>query len=651
MSVRAEAAPPKGRRRDGPSTERSEPAAPAKKRRKKAAPEAEAVAPAPTREDPSGEGKVRPKAKVAEAQAEADARATRKRSRTGDEPRAPGPQAETKAPEPKAERKAPEPKAEKRAPGAKAAGARAGERKAPEAKAEVDARSETLPEAKAARASAEEEEAEAKLARATDDRPARRGFIVVRGGSRGDGAQLWAVLALAASVVGAGVAIALQPPEERAPAPRVEAALQPQPRAPEPTPPRPAREASPEDRAEAIDQDLVEAVETLLAAGRERSAIELLASSRPSTAVTRARERVLTRARDVLEAAATELRASAGRGEPSAPRLGRLRARLPESLAAELDALAAELSAIERLARARPRPAAPDAATKEPPAPEELEPEPIPVGPLARRRMPPRPEPTEPAEPMEPGPDEASRPGPARREPPREPEPEPEPAPASEPEALPAAEPSPDADAVLAEALKDRLKAHHRVRSGLLEVDYCFTSDTDRQDWDGRGWDKFEVNGVMGLATNHTSSAIALELGAGSNGAGVLHHALELAGDYTLEVGCWVAHSSARSQFVILAGKGGGVRWGTQLVKVSRGGGLRPLGPEPDRMGFRGERDVTIRVVRKGDTLEGTLNGASTGVKTFKPGELDGKVGIFASDVRLVITRFRISGRVDPRKL
>jgi hypothetical protein len=633
MSVRTEAAPRKGRRRDRPSTEGSEPAKtkylphPEPKVEKKA-----------KRKDPSREGEV-------------DDSKARKRSRTGDEPTAEA-EAKERRPEPKAEKR-PEPKAERPA-------AKVEKRPEPEAKAEkrpeVDAKSDTLPEAKVAQADAEE--AEAKLARATDDRPARRGFIVVRGGSRGDGAQLWAVLALAASVIGAGVAIALQPGEERAPAPRVEAAIQPPP--PALTPParperKPAAPPAEETRgagpaATAIDQDLTEAVETLLAAGRERSAIELLASSRPSPTVTRAREHVLTRAREVLDAAAGELRASAGRGEPSTPRLARLRARLPESLSSELDALAAELSAIEGLAsaKARTRPAEPVRSKTPAAAPEELEPEPIPVGPLAGRRMPPRPEPTEPAD--EPAGAEPAGAEPPAREPARR---EPEPEPRSEPESEPASagESSPDADAVLADALRDRLKANHRVRNGGFDVDYCFTSDTDRQDWDGHGWDKFEINGVMGLATNHTSSSIALELGAGSNGAGVLHHALELAGDYTLEVGCWVAHSSARSQFVILAGKGGGVRWGTQLVKVSRGGGLEPLGPEPDRMGFRGERDVTIKVVRKGDTLEGTLNGASTGVKTFKPGELDGKVGIFASDVRLVITRFRIAGKVDPRKL
>jgi len=627
MSVRVEAAPRQGRRRDRPSTEGSEGSEPAErpaKKKKEYRPE----------EEPRAERKAKRKEPPQEVD---DSKARRK------------PKAERK-PEPEARaEKEPEPAA--RAEEGPEPGARA--EKKPEPRAErrplVDARSETQPETKIAQASAEE--AEAKIARATDDRPARRGLVVVRGGSRGDGAQLWAVLALAASVVGAGVAIALQPSEERAPAPRVEAAVQPQPPALDPTPPpaRPQREPAPaaESRARPgtaeIEQDLTEAVETLLAAGRERSAIELLASSRPSQAVTRARERVLTRAREVLDAAAGELRASAGRGEPSAPRLARLRARLPESLASELDALAAELSAIEGLAaaKARSRPAAPAGAAREPTDEPELEP--IPVGPLAGRRMPPRPEPTE--EPSRPEPEGAE---PARPEPAREPEPEPR----SEPEPEPSAgESSPDTDAVLADALRDRLKASHRVRDGMLEVDYGFTSDTDRQDWDGRGWDKFEINGVMGLATNHTSSSIALELGAGSNGAGVLHHALELAGDYTLEVGCWVAHSSARSQFVILAGKGGGVRWGTQLVKVSRGGGLKPLGPEPDRMGFRGERDVTIKVVRKGDTLEGTLNGASTGVKTFKPGELDGKVGIFASDVRLVISRFRITGKVDPRKL
>jgi hypothetical protein len=289
-------------------------------------------------------------------------------------------------------------------------------------------------------------------------------------------------------------------------------------------------------------------------------------------------------------------------------------------------------------------------------AEEPQEPEPVPVGPLASRQDPARPVTPEPA-PAKPAP---ARPEPAKPEPKVESKSEPgagteQAASGSEVTAgSGAAEPAQtDAatDALIADALKERLHVAHRVRNGVLDVEYRFADQADRQDWDGRGWDKFEVDSVMGLATEHATGCMGLELGAGSNGMGIVNHAIEFAGDFTIEMDLWAAHSSSRSQFVILCGKAGGVRWGSQLVKVSRGGGMKPLGAEPDRMCFRAEQTVSIKITRRGDVLEVTLNGAKCGQKGFKPGELDGRIGLLASDVRLVVTRFKLTGKVDAKKL
>lgn len=202
-------------------------------------------------------------------------------------------------------------------------------------------------------------------------------------------------------------------------------------------------------------------------------------------------------------------------------------------------------------------------------------------------------------------------------------------------------------DAVLRAALGELLHVQHSVREGVVDVTYPFDMDAERLDFDLRGFDKAEINQVHG-AGGH-GGGVDLELGAGSRGTGRMQHQLELDGDCEVEVNVWTAHSGGRSQFFLVLGKVG-VRWGEQLVKFGRSG-PRPLGPEPDRMSFREERDVSIRLVRKGDELTVFMNGRQVARKAFSAKDLDGRVSLIVSDVRLVITSLRIRGQVDATKL
>jgi hypothetical protein len=446
---------------------------------------------------------------------------------------------------------------------------------------------------------------------------------------------------------GGGVYLATRDPEPD-PAPPPVVASPPISLAPrtETAPPEP--EPAPPPRA--TGQDPTEEVENLLAAGRERAAMDLLVEKRPAKEVSaRLRARILEQSKETLEKTAPTLRALVEKGQDPEQRLTRLRMRLPASMEGDVDALAAELRAVANLAALKREKTAEAGATPELSDEDE---EPIPVGPLAGRprrpgqpeprpESPPEPEPSapEPSRP-EPRPEPASEPAPTR------PEPTPEPGPAAS-----SGEPADDTDKIISDALKERLHAHHSVHDGVMDVSYQFSDTGEAQDFQGRGWDKFEINKVNGVADGHLSGPVDLELGAGSRGLGVLTHVVDLAGDFEIDVTLWTAVSGQLSEVVLLCGKQVGVRWGGQLVQVKKGGGVKPLGPETDRICYKAESEVSVKMIRRGDTLEVKLNGTRVAQRAFKPGELDGPFGLFAGNVRIVITSLRIKGKVDARKL
>lgn len=378
----------------------------------------------------------------------------------------------------------------------------------------------------------------------------------------------------------------------------------------------------------------IAAAQRLLLSGHERDALELLSTCAPSPEVDKARERVLVRCREVLVEESARLRRLARQGKDPAPHMANLRQRLPDSLRGDVDKLALALR--EELA---PIPAATE---------EEVAPTPTELSEPAEEEA--EAEAEEEAVAARPAPRPPERPAPT---PPR---PAPQPAPTGDElstEDVPFTPPAPSAeeegDAVMSAALRELLHVQHRLRLGVADFTYTFDSDAERQDFEMRGFDKAEINTVHGAASGHTGGSNDLELGAGSRGTGRLQHVLDLAGDFDIDVNVWVAHSSGRSNFMIIMGKTG-VRWGEQLVKISRGG-MKPLGAEPDRMAFREERDVNIKLVRRGDELKVLLNGRQVACKTFEPDDLDGKFAIVMGDLRLVVTSLRINGKVDGSKL
>lgn len=212
----------------------------------------------------------------------------------------------------------------------------------------------------------------------------------------------------------------------------------------------------------------------------------------------------------------------------------------------------------------------------------------------------------------------------------------------------PAAEPTVDTTSPVAMALRDLLHVSHVLSDGKVDATYDFSEQGQEADFQMVGFDKAEINPVNGSHTYATD----FELGAGSRGLGRLAHVLPLAGDVQVEFTLWLNHSTTRSNLVFMLGNNVGVRWGQQLVKVSRSGSMRPLTRgEPDRTIFREERRVQVKLTRIGDTLGVECNGRRVAQKTFKPGELDGRFGLIASDLRIVITDLRIRGVVDASRL
>lgn len=409
--------------------------------------------------------------------------------------------------------------------------------------------------------------------------------------------------------------------------------------APAPAPVRVAAAPSPDATATAA---AISAAQRLLLSGNEREALDLLASCAPSPEVDKAREGILARCREVLVEEGNRLRRLTRQGKDPAPHMANLRQRLPDSLRGEVDKLALALrQELAPIPTADAEDVAPTPTELSEPAPAEeeeapAEEEPAEEEPAVAERPAPRP-PERPAPKPPAGP--SRQPTPPADEPTSDDEPFTPPPPSAEEQG----------DAVMIAALRELLHVQPRLRAGVADITYAFESDAERLDFEMRGFDKAEINAVHGAASGHTASGVDLELGAGSRATARLQHVLDLAGDFEIDMNVWVGHSSGRSNFMMIMGKVG-VRWGEQLVKLTRSS-MKPLGPEPDRMAFREERDVNIKMIRRGDELKVLLNGRQVACKTFEPSDLDGKFAIVMGDLRLIVTSLRINGKVDGSKL
>ncbi|MCO5168531.1 MAG: hypothetical protein M9894_19500 [Planctomycetes bacterium] len=224
----------------------------------------------------------------------------------------------------------------------------------------------------------------------------------------------------------------------------------------------------------------------------------------------------------------------------------------------------------------------------------------------------------------------------------------PPPAPRSDDRGAPAV-PAPDTGSPVALALRQLLHVPHTLGAdGRVQARYTFSGQEEVSDFEWTGFDKLEVGEVVG----RNLRTVDLELGVGSRRVGRLAHVLPLRGDVQIDVTVWLNQGTSRSDLVFLLGNKVGVRWGQQIVRATRSGDLRPVaGAQPDRGVFREERLVRVRLTRTGDTLTVECDGRRVAQKAFKPGELDGRFGILASDLRVVITELKVDGVVDPAKL
>lgn len=215
-----------------------------------------------------------------------------------------------------------------------------------------------------------------------------------------------------------------------------------------------------------------------------------------------------------------------------------------------------------------------------------------------------------------------------------------------------------DTESPVAKALDELLRVDPRyAEDGTVELIYDFKDDEQLEDWMQEGLDRAEEanrRGGRGRAIRNGERApLALSLAAGSGAQGLFVHRLELKGDYEAVFRCHVERTTTRADLVFLAGKAG-ASWGTQLV--ARGG--RGFSPAPgarttaDKEPWNGGRLVNVTLSSKGGELIVSVNGARLdGTKRLEADKLHGRVGIFLSDMHLIVHRVTIRGAVDPAKL
>jgi hypothetical protein len=211
-----------------------------------------------------------------------------------------------------------------------------------------------------------------------------------------------------------------------------------------------------------------------------------------------------------------------------------------------------------------------------------------------------------------------------------------------------------DPDAPVARALRQRLAVDPRYASdGTVELIYDFTREADVADWTMEGFDRAEEGGPRGgrgARVRRTGKTVALSLGCGSSGQGLLLHCLDMKGDYEVTIRAHVERTSTRSELVFLLGKGG-ASWGTQLVQRT-GGGFAPIGEHAvDKDAWVRGRVVTITVAARDGELTTSVNNVRVDGSTRLRGKLDGKVGVYLTDMLLVVQRITIRGTVDAAKL
>jgi hypothetical protein len=206
-----------------------------------------------------------------------------------------------------------------------------------------------------------------------------------------------------------------------------------------------------------------------------------------------------------------------------------------------------------------------------------------------------------------------------------------------------------DTESPAAKALDELLNVDPRfAKDGTVELIYTFKDETEVGDFTAENLDRAEEAGKRGRRLRGLPGE-ALSVGAGPT-PGVLLHKLPLRDDYEAIFRCHIERTSTRSDLVFLAGKGGSA-WGTCLV-LRGSSGFAPLGePAIDKDPWNGGRLVTVRIAVKGGELTTQVNGATRGAKKVAGDKLDGKVGLFLSEMHLIVHRVTIRGKVDATKM
>lgn len=210
-----------------------------------------------------------------------------------------------------------------------------------------------------------------------------------------------------------------------------------------------------------------------------------------------------------------------------------------------------------------------------------------------------------------------------------------------------------DTDSPVARALDELLVvAPNYSVDGTVELTYDFKDEAQLDDWTQEGLDQAEgsnARGRQGRRMRAGAAPQALSLGAASN-PGVFAHRLEMAGDYEVTFRLRTERTTTRSDLIIFAGKGG-ASWGTQLVQRGTRG-FTPVGRvAADKDAWTGGRMITVTLAARGDELVTSINGARRDATTKLAGKLAGRVGLYLTDMHLVVDHVTIKGRIDPAKL
>jgi hypothetical protein len=214
-----------------------------------------------------------------------------------------------------------------------------------------------------------------------------------------------------------------------------------------------------------------------------------------------------------------------------------------------------------------------------------------------------------------------------------------------------------DNDSPEAEALDELLSVDARYdKEGTVHLVYDFRKAEQANDWEIQGFDRADKGGPRGKAGRRLKKALgkdgrnALNLTVGSQSKGFMQHRLELKGEFEVTFSCVVSRMTTRSDLVFVVGKGG-ARFGTQLVKGSRGKFKPVVKGKLDRSAFEDRRTVEVRLVCGSGKVILFCDGRKIDSSTKLEGKLDGRVGIYATDMSLFVAKIEIKGEINKKKL